>query len=131
MTVRRSILLPFLSLVVILAACGHGAPDGGGVAGSSIRGSVTSGPQCPVAVAGSPCPDQPWVGVVRILTPGGTQVGEVRTASDGTFAIDVEPGTYQVVAVTSGGPGGARAERVEVPVSSQVRVHLRVDTGIR
>jgi hypothetical protein len=127
MTVRRSILLLLLGLCLTLPACGHPASGGG----ASIRGSVTSGPQCPVAVAGSPCPDQPWVGVIRVLTLEGARVGEVHTAADGTFAIDVEPGTYQVVAVTSGGPGGARPEQVQVPPGAQARVHLQVDTGIR
>ena len=119
--------------LVALAACGSGSPgtDEGAPSGG-IRGVVVAGPQCPVVVQGSPCPDRPWRGLVRASTARGTVADEVETDARGRFELVVEPGTYDVVPVleTARLPS-ASPVTVTVPASGWVDVELRVDTGIR
>lgn len=91
-----------------------------------------SGPQCPVVVQGSPCPDQQWQGLVRLSTTEGAVVGEVETEARGRFELAAEPGTYEVVAVTEmDRPYSASPVTVTVPADGWVEVELFVDTGIR
>jgi hypothetical protein len=121
--------LPVLLLLVLATACGGGsAGDGTG----GIQGTVTIGPQCPVEQAGSPCPDAPFAGLVTV-TSGGEVVQEVRSATDGTYRVSLEPGAYTVVAGSADGMGIAVGTPVEAVVGegSFVRVDLSVDSGIR
>jgi len=126
----RRLLVPTL-LAVALAGCSGISSGDDPSARSGIRGVVTAGPQCPVVVQGSPCPDRPWSGTVRVTTPDGDTVGEVETDAHGGFTIDLEPGSYEVLAVTGGRPPNASPEAVEVDVDTFTEVTLVVDTGIR
>ena len=126
----RRLLAPLL-VAIALAACSGASSGDDPAARSGLRGVVTAGPQCPVAVAGSPCPDRPWTGTVRVMAPDGDTVGEVDTDVRGGFTIDLEPGSYEVVAVTDGGPSSARPVAVDVEEGSFSEVTLAVDTGIR
>jgi hypothetical protein len=132
--------LPFpvaLALVLVLGvACGSGGAGGGSGTGdgpmATIRGKVTSGPQCPVIVAGSPCPDRPWTGTVEVRTPAGATVVSAETTADGSFSVAVAPGTYDVVALTQGmGPASSKPTRVSASAGATTSVRLTVDTGIR
>ena len=97
-----------------------------------IRGVVVAGPQCPVVVQGSPCPDRPWRGLVRATTARGTVAGQVETDARGRFEVVVEPGTYDVVPVVEAArPPSASPVTVTVPASGWVAGELRVDSGIR
>lgn len=119
--------------LILLAACGDGAgsitddsPDSG------LRGAVSAGPQCPVEVQGSPCPDQPWQGTVRVTTTDGDVVDEVPTGDDGRFDVALDPGDYVVIAVTEAGRlPMAAPQDVTVVEGEWVEVALVVDTGIR
>lgn len=127
----RRLLVPTL-LAVALAGCSGVSSGDDPSARSGIRGVVTAGPQCPVVVQGSPCPDRPWSGVVRVTNPDGDTVGEVETDAQGGFSIDLEPGSYEVLPVTGGGrPPTVSPEAVEVDVHTFTEVTLVVDTGIR
>ena len=120
------------SLVLMLGACGDGAPDPVDAPTGGVRGIVTAGPQCPVVVAGSPCPDRPWQGTVRISATQGDVVREVETDDGGRFEIALGAGSYVVVAVTdpermsTGSP-----QTVTVVDGAWAEVTLLVDTGIR
>jgi hypothetical protein len=120
------------SLVLMLAACGGDGPGPADAPGSGVRGMVTAGPQCPVVVAGSPCPDRPWKGTVRISATQGDVVREVETDDGGRFEIALGAGSYVVVAVTdpermsTGAP-----QTVTVTDGVWAEVTLMVDTGIR
>ena len=119
--------------LIALAACGDGAgstvddpPDSG------VKGVVSAGPQCPFEVQGSPCPDQPWQGTVRVTTIDGDMVDEVATGVDGRFEVALEPDDYVVIAVTEADrlPMAAPQE-VTIGEGEWVEVTLVVDTGIR
>jgi hypothetical protein len=121
---RRAALL---IAVASFAACGHQ----GAQPGTGIRGVVTLGPQCPVESESSPCPDRPFQGQVT-ATSGDGSTTTVATDAGGRFAMDLAPGTYTVVAVTSGGgPPTAVPQTVTVRDGTYTQVTLEVDTGIR
>ena len=63
----------------MLGRCAH---QGGRPVGT-VRGTVLSGPRCPVVVAGSPCPDRPWIGEVSASTLDGEVVSSVQTGATG------------------------------------------------
>jgi hypothetical protein len=124
--------------LLLLVACGS---DGGTSPsssstyppqGSGVTGRVTIGPSCPVVVAGSPCPDRPWRGVVRAIGPGGATVGEGSADERGVFSIPLPPGSYQLVALpVTGPPTGAKPVDVTVPPAGYAHVAIRLDSGIR
>lgn len=118
-----------LLLVVLLAACGDGSGDGDGASG--VRGRALAGPQCPVEMAESPCPDLPWEGTVVATA---TDSGETFTAStdaDGRFEIPLSPGTYEVTIDAASTPPTAEPQTVTVEEGSFTEIDVFVDTGIR
>jgi hypothetical protein len=125
---RRATVLAVL-LAFLAAACGDG---GAGDAASGIRGRALAGPQCPVEVAGTPCPDEPWRGTVVATA---TETGDRHTAesdASGRFELPLEPGTYELsIEADGGGPPFAKPQTVTVEPGSFSEVTLLVDTGIR
>lgn len=121
-------ILSTLLIVVALAACGGGSGDLPPPSDSGIHGSVTAGPQCPVIREGSPCPDAPWDGDVRIIGEGVDITA--HTYDGGTFAVAIEPGSYRLQPVVTG-PATAEVQTVTVPDHGSVEVTLTVDTGVR
>jgi hypothetical protein len=123
------LLLALVPLLLVLIACGKG-----GVAqpGTGIRGSVSIGPQCPVEQANSPCPDRPFQGQVQATAADGATT-TTTTDADGRFTVDVSPGTYDVVALTTngGGPPTAIPQTVVVREGAYTSVALELDSGIR
>jgi hypothetical protein len=98
---------------------------------SGIRGQVLSGPNCPVEVEGSPCPDLPWEGTVIAID---TETGEeftVMTDADGRFELPLEPATYEVSIVSEPSPPFAKPQTVTVDPGSVTEIVVSVDTGIR
>lgn len=128
----RAVVVASISCLLFLASCGEEATSTDGAPAGGIRGVVTSGPLCPVVVQGSPCPDRPWQGLVRVSTTDGAAVGEVETDARGRFELAADPGTYEVVpAVEPSRPPTASAVTVTVPATGWAEVELLVDTGIR
>jgi hypothetical protein len=128
--VTRRVVPAALVLVLVVAACGDDTADTAPATG--IRGKATMGPQCPVEVAGSPCPDSPFVGQIKVLTPQEVEVDTVLTDDQGRFQVTLVPGSYVVIADTGGpGPPFPEPQRVLVPEEGFAEVTLLVDTGIR
>ncbi|MET0802133.1 MAG: carboxypeptidase-like regulatory domain-containing protein [Actinomycetota bacterium] len=121
-----------LALVFVLgiAACSADSPTKAERLVGTVRGTVLSGPRCPVVVAGSPCPDRPWIGEVSASTVDGEVVSSVQTGRDGAFMLDLAPGTYLLTALATA-PGRGSSRTVEVVANEPVSVTLQVDTGIR
>jgi hypothetical protein len=129
---NRSILLLGVVALVLTACATNGAGDSPSPADSGIRGTVLSGPSCPVVTAESPCPDRPWQGTVRATASDGSVAGEATTDQDGGFQLPLFPGSYVVAAVTpDGGPPTAKPQRVTVTDHTYAHVQLTVDSGIR
>jgi hypothetical protein len=103
----------------------HGTPT----IASGVSGLALAGPQCPVEIAGQPCPDLP-VDVTLAFSQGGATVATVETGSDGTFALDLAAGTYEVTTTGAMLPSLGATE-VTVPAGSHAWVELHLDTGIR
>jgi hypothetical protein len=119
-----------LALALAVASCaGAGAGDGDGTSG--VRGQALSGPQCPVEVQGSPCPDLPYEGTV-IATD--TQSGDeftVETDAQGHFELSLEPGMYEISIASESSPPFAKPQTVTVEPGSFTEIVVSVDTGIR
>lgn len=126
--VPASLLLAFVAVL----ACGAASERGGDRAlDSGVRGIVRLGPSCPVVIAGSPCPDLPYRGLVSASDADG-EVARVETDDDGRFRMPLAPGSYTLVAVVEGGgPPTAKPETVRVRIGTFTKVALTVDTGIR
>jgi hypothetical protein len=118
-----------LVFALLLAACGGG---GGAEPGTGVEGIVSVGPQCPVETLDSPCPDLPFVGEVRATASDGN-VTTVTTDAQGSFTMDLVPGSYTLVADTAGdgGPPTPIPQTVMVEQGSYTQVNLEVDSGIR
>jgi hypothetical protein len=114
-------------LLLALIACGRTSEPANP---SGIFGTVTAGPTCPVERAGSPCPPAPWVGTVRATDDAGHPT-DTRTDENGNYTLTLQPGSYQVVAVTDGGPPTGQPVTIDVPSGPPTRLDLAVDTGIR
>jgi hypothetical protein len=114
---------------VTLAACG-GAGVGDDT-GSGIRGRARAGPQCPVEVAGSPCPDLPWQGTVVATSEASGDEFTVATDAEGRFELPLEPGTYRVTIASETPPPFAKPQTVVVESGTFTEIVVSVDTGIR
>ena len=115
------------ALLLSLIACGRSSNPANP---SGIFGAVTAGPTCPVERAGSPCPPAPWVGTVRATDDAGHPT-DTGTDDNGNYALTLQPGSYEVVAVTDGGSPTSRSVSIDVLAGHPIRVDLTVDTGIR
>jgi hypothetical protein len=65
---------------------------------SGVRGTATVGPTCPVATnpPDPNCADRAYAGSFVVESVGGTRVADFTTANDGTYAVALAPGSYQV-----------------------------------
>jgi hypothetical protein len=133
--ILRHVFTPGATLAVItliaaglLTACGAG----GGPSGL-LEGTVTLGPLSPVEQVGGPPNARPYAATITIETPGGDAVAEVRSGSDGTFAVRLRAGTYRLVPHSpEGSPFPSAAPlTVSVVANATTRVTIAYDTGIR
>ena len=102
----RRLLLTFAIPMLLLSSCGgFDAKDGGSSQPhSGVRGSVVLGPNCPVEIAGSPCPDRAWQGKVQAFTLEGRLVREVNTDEQGALSFLLSPGPTNLIPYTFDGP---------------------------
>ena len=132
MDVKRSIyvLLFLAGLALFLSAC-RSEPNG------ILEGVVTVGPLIPVERAGVPTPaPPPEVFTSRALevfkADGKTLVKHVPFQADGTYRVELPPGTY-VVDIEHTGIDHAAGLPVRVVIHSNevTRIDVDIDTGIR
>ncbi|MGZ8562260.1 MAG: MSCRAMM family protein [Candidatus Limnocylindria bacterium] len=117
--------------VHLISEDGDALPDATGV-----RGTVTSGPSCPV-VTNPPdpsCADRPVAGAVLVLQDAsGVEVARVTSADDGSFTVALAPGAYRLIAQPVEGLMGTPAPMDVGVEAGQPMAELTVsyDTGIR
>ena len=133
---RRQAILTLALLAAAAVGCSS-QPDGSGTTGPryAVSGYAHAGPTCPVEQdpADSACDDRPVAGAVLIVrTSAGEVAAEVTTRSDGTFTVNLAPGSYtlapQPVEGLLGTPGEQRLLVVDAPLAG---IDVSYDTGIR
>lgn len=120
-----------LTLVVLVACAKAGPLSGSGASG--IEGVVTIGPACPVQIQGTPCPNQPYAAKI-VVHQGSNVVTTFETGADGRFHIPLDPGTYDVSAVSLQSNGISRMTPippVDVKDGAYTSVSIVFDSGIR
>ena len=120
----------FAPVLVALAVASCGGA-GAGAGSSGIRGQALSGPQCPVEVQGSPCPDLPYEGTVIVTDTESGEEFTVQTDAEGRFELSLEPGTYEASIVAETTPPFAKPQTVTVEPGVFTVIVVSVDTGIR
>ena len=117
--------------VHLVSQAGDALPDGTGV-----RGTVSSGPVCPVVTEPPTpgCADRPVVGAVLVFRDlAGTEVARVTSGADGTFSVELAPGAYRLIPQPFHGLMGTPAP-MDVGVDAgqpMTVVNVSYDTGIR
>ncbi len=119
-------------LITLLAGCGTHTSSSTSTSGKYlVTGSATVGPTCPLTRDQTNCADRPVAGAVIVIrTPHSRgELARVRTASDGTFSIPLNQGTYTFEPQpVKGIIGTASPQTVEIPTRDLM---FSYDTGIR
>ncbi|HEX6487615.1 MAG TPA: carboxypeptidase-like regulatory domain-containing protein [Candidatus Dormibacteraeota bacterium] len=119
--------------VLLVAGCGAKtgpSGTGGNAALGTVRGHVLLYPCAPVERVGSPCPGRPASGIEVDLVPeAGGQALSAKSATDGSYAIQAPPGTYQATVKTVRPVRGVRM--VAVTAGQTATVDFVIDSGIR
>ncbi len=100
-----------------------------------INGILSIGPICPVEREGVPCPVPLAAYAARpiiVKDVNGREITRViASPPDGAFAIEVAPGTYDVMVVSASTLENVPSQRVVVGSDQDVSIRFEVDTGIR
>lgn len=119
-----------VAAAVTVAACGSTSTSPGGSA-VVVHGAVLAAPGCPVERTASPCPAIHVPDARVVASRGDTVVAEVRSTSDGTFALTVPAGTYTLTASTLDGYRSSAGQTIQATASSSDVVTITLDSGIR
>jgi hypothetical protein len=98
---------------------------------SGVRGTVRIGPISPVQQQGQPS-DAPYAADLVVTDSAGAVVARVRSGADGSFGVDLAPGSYTITGAT-----GTTPPTPPGPQAFTVRAHefsvvtLAYDSGIR
>lgn len=99
--------------------------------GTGVFGAVTASPTCPVQRVDQPCPPEPLSLQLNADDAAGRTVASTHTDDAGHYRLSLVPGSYILVAQTSGMYPRCPATPVTVPAGSAVRQDINCDTGIR
>jgi hypothetical protein len=124
----RLVATALAAVALALGACGAA---GSGDGSSGIRGRALAGPQCPVEIEGSPCPDRPFEGTIVARSVKTEDEFTIETDADGRFELALAPGAYEVSIESESQPPFAKPQTVQVEAGSFTTITVAVDTGIR
>ena len=100
----------------------------------TVSGTVTFNHICPVEQAGTPCetPREMFTDRVAIAyqTDGVTKAARVLLNPNGTYTMDVPPGSY-LIQIDPAGIGAGEKKPVTVEANKTATVNFDIDTGIR
>ena len=126
---RRLLLL---ACIVLLAACSSAGRETG-----TLTGHVTIGPLQPVQREGEPAPTPgpevyaAWEIVVRTLDTR-KEVARAAIDDEGTYAVELQAGTYTVTAEQTVGRGLSQSTHtVGITAGQTTQQDIDIDTGIR
>lgn len=120
-------------LVIVLTGCGcPGETQPPGI----LEGEVTIGPLTPVETPGEKPPVPPEVYAARKIMvydeQGSRLVAQVDINGDGTYRVELLPGSYTVDINRGGIDRSADVPtRVDIVSGGKVRLNIDIDTGIR
>lgn len=125
----------FLGLAALVLLAGCGIANGDSSTGSSnVQGRTVAAPGCPLQATANPCKASPVQADISATRQGSaTVVARTTSDPDGSFALDLSPGSYTVTAVATKGlpmPQTKSAE-INVPQDGQIKVTITFDSGIR
>lgn len=112
-------------LAILLSACAAVPTDSG------VRGMVTIGPTSPVQRPGEPS-EAPYAAELVVKGTDSREVARTRSGADGTYSVNLVPGSYTIEGV-----GGDTPPSPPAPVAFEVAAHrfttvnLSFDSGIR
>jgi hypothetical protein len=101
------------------------------VSGTGVSGVALVGPTCPVQRLDDACADKPWQGIVVARSLSGSDAGRAMTDAEGRFSIQLQPGTYLVVTLTSGVLPAPASAQITVVTGQMTQLELILDSGIR
>lgn len=106
-------------------------PTGAVAQASTVYGSVTAGPTCPVERIDQPCPPRPVQTTVQATSIAGGTGGSATTDDEGRYQMSLPPGRYILSAQS--GAVFPQCQPIEVAVipNSATRADISCDTGIR
>lgn len=122
------------AIVLVATGCTGGADrDGARPLASGISGTTVVDIGCPTLPATGSCPTRPLPAQLRVTRSDTTTVAELTTPEDGTFTIELAPGSYQILATNLSGAPLPTAEPVSVEVTEGqiTRVTVQFDSGVR
>jgi hypothetical protein len=127
----RARLLVLVGVVAALAvAVAIAVLAAGGEASTGIRGTVVSGCINPPPPLPS-CPERPLSAQQRAVPAAGGTPVEFRSEDDGSFEVELEPGSYVIEALPNQGfVGRLQPTEVDVEDSGFTEVRLFYDTGL-
>lgn len=122
---RRLPPLAAIACAVVLAGCSAPSQPTG-----TIHGTATLGPTQPVCREGEPC-SGPYSGPLTLVRASDGKAVRSFAASNGTFEVDVAPGTYAVRHSAANGWPTCRSPDFTVQAGATTEVAVDCDTGIR
>ncbi len=99
--------------------------------GTGAYGYVSAGPTCPVEKKDEPCPPRAVSETVTARDASGGTVATTHSDSHGRYGLDLAPGSYTLVVVTTSGWPRCPDTAVTVRPGSPTRADISCDTGIR
>jgi hypothetical protein len=123
---KRVFIVAIAAAVLLLAGCSAPAR-----VDSGIRGTVTLGPAAPAAEP-STSALRPYGAALVVKPQGGrSSVAKVKSAPDGRFSLDLEPGIYVIRAAETQPGAVLKPITVTVEPHAYTEVSVPFDSGIR
>jgi hypothetical protein len=97
-----------------------------------LKGTVTRGPLAPVGRPGIRNSTPVAAARIEITTSTGETVATIQSNSDGTYSVQLVPGTYFVRVIWPTTPFGNKPPQTIIIGKGEItQLDIRVDTGIR
>lgn len=122
---RALIWLLALAVGAALSGCTHTPP-----ADSGVKGVVTIGPISPVQQQGAPG-EAPYEATIVVENSDSDKVAVVRSSADGSYHLNLAPGSYRLFPQSPGALPSAQTYDVVVRPHEFSEVDIQYDSGIR